>query len=129
MEARRSAPCETLGYPPSSETSGCDVKFTLFSPTGLDALVQDVARRITARYPPLVANNPERTVSQNRVEEILEDTFDGALRFQRDTPTGFLARARLRSTFRRELREIGYEDKFVDFAAGKFIEQLTRGMR
>ena len=105
------------------------MKFTLFSPTGLDALVQNVAQRVTARYPPLVANNPERTVSQNRVEEILEDTFDGALRFQRETPIGFLARARLRSAFRRELREIGYEDKFVDFAAGKFIEQLTRGMR
>jgi len=105
------------------------MKFTLFSPSGSHALVQNVAQRITARYPPVVANNPERTVSQTRVEEILEDTFAGALQHQRKSRVGFLARARLRSAFRWELREIGYEEKFIDFAAGKFIEQLTRGMR
>jgi hypothetical protein len=104
------------------------MKFTLFSSSGSHALVQSVAQRIAVRYPPVVANNPERTVSQTRIEEILMDTFAGALQHHRKSRVGFLARARLRSAFRLELLEIGYEERFVDFAAGKFIQQLTRGI-
>jgi hypothetical protein len=38
-----------------------------------------------------------------------------------------VGKAQLRSAFRRELREIGYDEKFIDFAAERFIARLTRG--
>ena len=99
----------------------------LFSPSKFDALVEGVAQRISMRFPPLVANDPERTVSQERIKEILSETFAPALRSERKHPIGFVGRAQLRNAFRRQLREIGYDEKFVDFAAERFIEQLTRG--
>lgn len=98
----------------------------LFSPRKFGTLVEGVAQRISARFPPLVANNPERAVSAKRIEEILEETFAAALQSERENQIGFLGRARLRSALRRQLREIGYDEQFVDFAAGKLIEQLTR---
>jgi len=99
----------------------------LFSSRKFGALIGSVAQRISARFPPLVANNPERVVSKKRIEEILEETFAATLQSELENQIGFLGRARLRNTLKRQLREIGYDEQFVDFAAGKFIEQLTRG--
>jgi hypothetical protein len=99
----------------------------LFSYGKFDTLVQGVAQGISARFPPVVANDPERTVSNERIEEILEETFAAALQSEPEHRLGFLSRARLRNAFRRELRGIGYDEKFVDFAANKLIEQFMRG--
>jgi len=91
-----------------------------------DAPVKAIARQISARFPPVVANDPERAVSQQRIQEILGEVFAGALQAERERAIGFLGKARLRNVFRRELRETGYDEKFVDFAAEQFIAQLTR---
>lgn len=99
----------------------------LLSSGKFDALVKGIARQISVRFPPLVANDPERAVSRKRIEEILEETFAMALQSAPEDRIGFLGRAKLRNALRRELREIGYDDKFVEFAADKLIEQLTRG--
>jgi hypothetical protein len=98
-----------------------------FSYGKFDALVRGVVQGISVRFPSLVANDPERAVSNERIEEILEETFAAALQFEPEGRLGFLGRTRLRNALRRELREIGYDEKFVDFAADKLIEQFTRG--
>jgi hypothetical protein len=98
----------------------------LFSPGGLDAFAKGVARGIVTRYPPVVANDPEQTVSRRRIEEILREIFANALQIHGKSRIGFLGRARLKSAFRWELREIGYEEKFVDFAVEKLVEQIKR---
>ena len=102
------------------------VIFGLFSPGKVNAFAKSLAERITARYPPVIANNPEQTVSQKRISEILEATFSDTLQFQRGNQPGLLGRAKLGNAFKWELRELGYEEKFVDFATEKLIEQLTR---
>ena len=89
--------------------------------------MESVARQVSIRFPPLVANDPERTVSQERIKEIVEETFAVALQSERERQIGFVGKAQLRSAFRRELREIGYDEKFIDFAADRFIARLTRG--
>jgi len=97
-----------------------------FPPAGkFDGLVQRVAERVMARCPPVVANNPERTVSQERIEEILEECVAAALQYPRDNRIGFFARAQLKSALRWELREIGYEEKFADLAAEKLMAQIS----
>ncbi len=98
----------------------------LFSPSKVKAFAKIMGRRITTRYPPVIANNPEQIVSQKRIAEILEEIFSGAPQFRGENRPGILGRAKLRYAFKWELREIGYEEKFVDFAAEKLIEQLTR---
>ena len=118
----------TLRYPVAGSRPGIESPNPmLFSPRKFGTLVEGIAQRISARFPPLVANNPERTVSEKRIEEILEETFAAALQPERENEIGFLGRARLRNALKRQLREIGYDEQFVDFAAGKLIEQLTRG--
>jgi len=98
----------------------------LFPSGRFEALVEGVTQRISVRFPPVVANDPERTISQERITEILGETFGAALRSGQAPPIGFLGRAQVRSAFRRQLREIGYDEKFVDFAADKFVEHLGR---
>lgn len=101
----------------------------LFSSGKFDALLKTVVQRVGARFPPVVANDPERTVSQERIKEIVEETFAMALQSEPDHQIGFVGRAQLRSAFRRELREMGYAEKFIDFAADRFIARLRRGPR
>jgi hypothetical protein len=102
------------------------VNFALFAAGRFDALVQGLAERVTARCPPVIANNPERTVSQERVEEILDECIAAALQLLRENRIGLLGRSRLKSTLRWELREIGYEEKFADLAAERLIEHVSR---
>ena len=102
------------------------MKLTLFTEGRFDALVHRVAQRITARCPPVIANNPERTVSSERVEEILEECIAGSVQSPTETGVGFLGRTRLKSALRWELREIGYEEKFADLAAEKLVEGVSR---
>jgi len=98
----------------------------LFSSSKFDTLLEGGARQLRVRFPPVVANDPERAVSQERIEEIVEDIFAAALRVERQHPIGLVGRARIRNALRRELREIGYEEKFVNFAVETFMGQLTR---
>lgn len=102
------------------------MKLNLFTAGGFDTLVQAVAQRITMRCPPVIANNPERTVSPERVEEILEECIAGAFQSEPEGRVGFLGRTRLKGALRWELREIGYEEKFADLAAEKLIERVSR---
>jgi len=101
----------------------------LFYSSRFDAIAQGVAQRISMRFPPVVANDPERAVPQKRIEEILTETFALALQAGSEERIGFLGKTWLKSAFRRELREIGYDDKFVAFAADRFVEQLGRNFR
>jgi len=101
-----------------------NVKPTPFPFSKLDALAESLAQRITTRYPPVIANAPEQTVSQGRIEEILEDIFSSE--FQGGGRPGIVRRTKLGYAFKWRLRDIGYDDKFVDFAAKKLSKQLTR---
>ena len=91
----------------------------------MDAFAKGVAQSVTKRYPPVIANSQEQLVAPERVSEILELTFSGAFQFQQESQLGLLGRAKLGNAFRWELREIGYEERFVGLATEKLIEHLT----
>jgi len=99
----------------------------LFSSRKFDTLVQGLGQRISVRFPPVIANDPDRAVSPKRTEEILDEIFAAVLQPTRGDQIGFVGKAGLRNAFRRELREIGYDEKFADFATDKLIERLMRG--
>ena len=102
-----------------------NVKSALFSFSKVDAFANSLAQRITTRYPPVIANAPEQTVSQRRIEEILDDILSGG-ELQSGSRLGILSKAKLGHAFKWKLRESGYDDKFVDFAAKKLRAQLAR---
>jgi len=99
------------------------VIFGFLSPDKINAFVNRLTQRITTRYPAVIANIPEQTVPQRRIEEIIEEIFSSE--FKSGSRFGILGRIKLGYAFKWKLREIGYDDKFVDFIAKKLSEQLT----
>lgn len=103
------------------------VIFKLFSPSKVDEFAQSLAQDIAKRYPPAIANNPEQLVSQKRLTAILEDAFARAHQFNKENRLGWFRKSKLGNTFKWELKEMGYDDKFVDMATEGLIVFLTRG--
>ena len=101
--------------------------FKLFRPSKVDVFAKNLAQDIAKRYPPAIANNPEQMVSQKRLTTILEDTFNRAQQFNRDNQLGMFKKAKLGNTFKWELKEMGYDEKFIDMATEGLIVYLTRG--
>ena len=85
-------------------------------------LVQDLAKR----YPPALDKGNERKISQKRLTSILEDTFSRAIEFRQQHKLGVYKKARLGNTFRWELQEMGYTDKFIETATEGLIVYITR---
>ena len=96
------------------------MKPALFSFSSVNALAKSLAQRITTRCPTVIANAPEQTVSRERIEEILEEIFSSEFQERR---LGVLGRTKLGYAFKWELREIGYNENFVDFAVKKLTER------
>ena len=86
-------------------------------------LAQDVAKR----YPPAIANNPAQMVSQKRLSGILEEAFTRAVEFNRENKLGWYKKAKLGNEFKWELKEMGYDEKFIDMATEGLIVYVTRG--
>ena len=100
--------------------------FKLFGPSKTDEFAKNLAQDIAKRYPPAIANNPEQMVSQKRLTAILEDAFTRARQFNSDNQLGMFKKAKLGNTFKWELKEMGYDEKFVDMATEGLIVYLTR---
>ncbi len=101
--------------------------FKFFGQSKVDTFAKSLAQDIAKRYPPAIANNPEQMVSQKRLTTILEDTFNRAQQFNRENRLGMFKKAKLGNTFKWELKEMGYEEKFIEMATEGLIVYLTRG--
>jgi hypothetical protein len=66
-------------------------------------------------------------VSQKRLATILEEAFNRAHQFNKEHRLGMFRKAKLGNTFKWELKELGYDEKFVDMATEGLIVYLTRG--
>jgi len=98
----------------------------LFGPSKIDVFAKSLAQDIAKRYPPVIANNPDQMVSQKRLTTILEDTFNRAQQFNRENELGMFKKAKLGNSFKWELKEMGYDEKFIDMATEGLIVYLTR---
>jgi hypothetical protein len=101
--------------------------FNIFSTSKVTEFAKGLAQDIGKRYPPAIANNPAQMVSQKRLTGILEETFTRAAEFNRENKLGWYKKAKLGNEFKWELKEMGYEKKFVDVATEGLIVYLTRG--
>jgi len=99
----------------------------IFSTSKVNEFSKSLATDIAKRYPPAIANNPEQMVSHKRLTTILEEAFTRAAEFQKEQKLGWFRRAKLVNEFQWELKELGYDKKFVEMAAEGLLVYVTRG--
>ena len=92
----------------------------------VDEFAKTLAQELAKRYPPALDKGGERRISQKRMTTILEDTFNRAAEFKKQHRLGVYKKARLGNTFRWELEEMGYSEKFVELATEGLIVYVTR---
>jgi hypothetical protein len=68
----------------------------------------------------------ERRISQKRLTAILEEAFGKALAFKNEHKLGVYKRARLSNTFRWELADLGYSEKFIEVATEGLVVYISR---
>ena len=92
----------------------------------VDGFAKTLAQELAKRYPPALDKDSERKISQKRLTMLLEDTFNRAAEFRKQHKLGVYKKARLGNTFRWELQEMGYSQKFVEAATEGIIVYITR---
>lgn len=92
----------------------------------IDAFAKTLAQDLAKRYPPALDKGSERKISQKRLTTILEDTFARAVEFKLEHKLGVYKKARLGNSFRWELQDMGYSEKFVELATEGLIVYITR---
>lgn len=92
----------------------------------IDEFAKSLAQELAKRYPPALDTGSERRISQKRLTTILEDTFNRAMEFKKQHKLGVYKKARLGNTFRWDLQEMGYSEKFVETATEGLIVYITR---
>lgn len=93
----------------------------------VDEFARGLAQDIAKRYPPTMdSGSAERKISQKRLTTILEDAFSKAVGFRNQHKLGVYKKARLSNTFRWELTELGYSEKFVETATEGLVVYISR---
>lgn len=98
----------------------------LFGGKELEEFAKSLAQEIAKRFPPALANDPQRMVSPKRLTTIIEEVGEKAEKFNRDHKLGTLKKASLGNTFQWELKDMGYNEKFVEVATEALIVYITR---
>jgi hypothetical protein len=92
----------------------------------LEAFAKELAGMIAKRYPPVLDKSPERRVSPNRITKVLEDALEKASGYARERRLGMYKKAKLANSFKWELKELGYSDKFIEVATEGLVVYITR---
>lgn len=95
----------------------------------IDAFAKDLAQTIAKRYPPALDAAPEKRISANRITKVLEDALNKAADFNRANALGVYKKARLGNTFRWELKELGYSERFIEIATEGLIVYVSNVKR
>ena len=88
----------------------------------VDEFAKGLAQEIAKRYPPTMDKGEgERRISAKRLTTILEEVVKNATAFRDEHKLGLYKKARLGNTFRWELAELGYSDKFIEVATEALV--------
>lgn len=98
----------------------------LFSNKEIDGFAKTLAQDLAKRYPPELDKSKEKKISQNRIAKVLEDAYGKAIQFKQEHKLGLYKKARLGNTFKWELKELGYSEKFIEIATEGLIVYITR---
>lgn len=93
----------------------------------VDSFAKELAEMISKRFPPALEKSQERRVSPGRITKVLEDALEKAEEYGRNRRLGTYKKARLANSFRWQLKDLGYSDKFVEVATEGLVVYVTRG--
>jgi len=93
----------------------------------VDEFAKKLADMVAKRYPPTLDQSKEKRVSANRITKVLEDVLEEAARYGKQNRLGVYKKARLANSFKWQLTELGYTDKFVEIATEGLVVYTTRG--
>lgn len=93
----------------------------------VDEFAKELASAVAKRFPPALEKSPERRVSPNRITKVLEDALEKAEEYGKSKRLGAYKKARLANSFKWELKDLGYSDKFVEVATEGLVVYVTRG--
>lgn len=93
---------------------------------GVKNFARELAQELARRYPPAMESGSERKISAKGISNILEGIYQKAVDFKHDNNLGFISTAKIGNTFRWELKELGYGDKFIEVATEGLVVYLTR---
>ena len=96
----------------------------LILPGKVHELVGNLAQEISKRYPCAIANSPEPLVSPRRRFEILEKVFADARQFNQEHKLGWVAKTSMGSALRWRLKELGYDEKFIEIATEHLVASI-----
>jgi ATP-dependent protease HslVU (ClpYQ) ATPase subunit len=93
----------------------------------VDEFAKKLADMVAKRYPPSLDQSKEKRVSANRITKVLEDVLEQAAVYGKNHRLGVYKKARLANSFKWQLSELGYSDKFVEIATEGLVVYTTRG--
>jgi len=100
--------------------------FSRVSNRQLDEFANTLANGLAQRYPPTLETDAKKKLSEKRITKVLEETLLKASKFEEQHNLGVYKKARLANTFKWELKEKGYSDKFIEIATEGLVVYLTR---
>lgn len=100
--------------------------FNITRSSELDEFANTLATDIEKRYPPSLDNTPSKHPSVNRLTRIMEDICQKASIFQSTHRLGWINKARLANKFRWKLKDMGYSEKFIEFATEAIIVHMNK---
>ena len=98
----------------------------LFGGKEVEEFAKSLATEIAKRFPPTLANDPQRMVSPKRLTTIIEEVCEKAEQFNAEKKLGMFKKAALGNTFQWELKDMGYNEKFVEVATEALIVYITK---
>ena len=91
----------------------------------VDEFAKSLVADITKYYPPVARTNSPRKVSQKKVASVLEGALKKAVDFKKQHRLGIYKTARLGNTFRWELKELGYNETFIEALVEDLVIRLS----
>jgi hypothetical protein len=91
----------------------------------VDGFALKLAADLVQRYPPDLENETPRRRNPQRLAKAFDATFNSAIEFQRTNKLGIYGKARLGSTFKWELKRLGYPDDFVDLTTSSLVNFIA----
>jgi hypothetical protein len=92
----------------------------------VDTFAKELAETVAKRYPPALDNAPERRISVNRITKVLEDALSKAAEYNQSARLGVFKKARLANTFKWQLKDLGYSDRFIEVATEGLVVYISR---
>ena len=92
----------------------------------VNEFAKSLAQELGKRYPSSMESGSERKISPKGISNILESIYQKAIDFKKEKKLGIYRTAKLSNTFRWELKELGYSDKFIEVATEGLVVYMTR---